>query len=634
MPRPLQCLCAIGLGLISLPQLAAQSTLGQPYSSQLASDPQVGNVQGTQRYGRPLKTDPDQGSGYSYHVYPVAHQNGPGLLQVQAATAILARQNLERQLANASDEARPLIEAQIQGLETQAALGTLGVPFVGPASPYGGTFDATAGLRNYATPLGAPQALNDPQAAQAAIRAQALGLGVNGDAQALVDIYHQPLIQIKLRVVEVSRNDGLQVNSVLEYVARDDVDASLTSGSPLNNAFENSRAATNFDINGLIDALGSGSGGLVNLTGEHINWAVSFLATEFNGDVITAPEVVTLNGQNVEFVAGSKLPFQLGQNVIQGTNNNIQQVFYKNVGTYVSVTPKIVNWGFNAEGRGEAPLVATEVGNWNRLIEWMLDEENFNLSTELRTSIAPFANNERVVPFRLKESILAYLDDFSRSELISYEAVNDFGEVVIARPDWVAEDVIIDCEHCQDWKPENCTIDLALVVRLSEEGTDTVNVDIGGPNPVEINANTEQNVRAIANVIQIKSGEGVVMAGLIGEREEEVLNKIPILGDLPYVGFPFRSKSTTRQKTELLIFLEAAVLDRRPEVAKAQSVHDFQLGRAYVEGELLDNPLECGMYRAGFGTYLPPLRKGEELYWTRHHRKIRKIATHLDDIRE
>ena len=118
-------------------------------------------------------------------------------------------------------------------------------------------------------------------------------------------------------------------------------------------------------------------------------------------------------------------------------------------------------------------------------------------------------------------------------------------------------------------------------MRLSEQGTDTIDLTAGATGDmVSVTANTEQNVRAIANVIQIKSGEGVVMAGLIGEREEELADKIPILGDLPYVGWAFRSKSTIRQKTELLIFLEASVLDRRPEVAKAQSAHDFQLGRA------------------------------------------------------
>jgi len=33
-----------------------------------------------------------------------------------------------------------------------------------------------------------------------------------------------------------------------------------------------------------------------------------------------------------EFISGAKVPFELGQNVIQGTNNNIQQFFYKHVG--------------------------------------------------------------------------------------------------------------------------------------------------------------------------------------------------------------------------------------------------------------------------------------------------------------
>jgi type II secretory pathway component GspD/PulD (secretin) len=174
---------------------------------------------------------------------------------------------------------------------------------------------------------------------------------------------------------------------------------------------------------------------------------------------------------------------------------------------------------------------------------------------------------------------------------------------------------------------------MALVVRLSEQGTQQLATGVGN-GVATIDTNTEQNVRAVANVIQLKSGEGVVMAGLIGEREEEVVRKIPVLGDIPYLGFPFRSKSTRRQKTEVLIFLEASVLDRRPEVARAESYQDYRLGQPYVDGEFLENPLECGMYRVGFGSYLPPLRHGEKLYWERHHRKLRKIATHVDDVKE
>src|SRR5262245_66157820 len=84
--------------LIVVAQLApaahAQGVRAQPYNGQLRTDPAVGNVQGIQRYGRPLKTDPDQGEGYSYHVYPVAQDPtvivAPGLLPGGAALQGLA----------------------------------------------------------------------------------------------------------------------------------------------------------------------------------------------------------------------------------------------------------------------------------------------------------------------------------------------------------------------------------------------------------------------------------------------------------------------------------------------------------------------------------------------------------------
>lgn len=84
----------------------------------------------------------------------------------------------------------------------------------------------------------------------------------------------------------------------------------------------------------------------------------------------------------------------------------------------------------------------------------------------------------------------------------------------------------------------------------------------------------------------------------------------------------------------MIIFVEAQVLDPRPEVARAESGNDFRLGQPYIEGELLDNPLECSMHRVGFGTFLPPVRHGEQIYWERHYRKLRKVATHIDDLRE
>ena len=76
------------------------------------------------------------------------------------------------------------------------------------------------------------------------------------------------------------------------------------------------------------------------------------------------------------------------------------------------------------------------------------------------------------------------------------------------------------------------------------------------------------------------------------------------------------------------------MLDSDPCYARAGSQADFLLGQPYVSGGLLDNPLEYGLYRAGFGTYLPPHSHDEDVFWERFGRKIRKIQTHIDDATE
>jgi hypothetical protein len=628
--------------------LWAQATISQPYDATLRTDPAVGNVQGIQRYGRPLKTDPDQGEGYSYHVYPVAQapQTDPALLLLAMQMA-----NQNRQVAGGATSASDREAAKDETLTTRllenfvadslVRTAAYGSPLFGPPLPRTlPPFDATAGLRNYQLPLSAPEALSNPLAASAVFRAQAIGIDAK-EATKLIELYHQPLIQIKLRVVEVVRHDDLQVNSVLEYVGRPGTKPSYTSGLTANQTgnagFENQKALSSFSIADLVTAAGAGTGALINLTGQQINWALAALATEFDADIVTAPQVVTLNGQNVEFVAGSKLPFQIGQNVIQGTNNNIQQVFFKSVGTYVSVTPKIVNWGLYGEGEGEAAIAASEITDWNGLARLLLQSQLFVINDDLRRNLEEYDRNQRPIPFEVRKEMLTFLNRYRRSDLLGRIVNTPEGATVV--PGYLPgiENVISlqayeQCQACA-WSPENCTIDMSIVVRISEGGTQDLNVSNGAQSQT-ITTNIETNVRAVANVIQVRSGEGFVMAGLIGEREEEAQAKIPVLGDLPYVGVLFRNKETLRRKTELLIFVEATVLDRRPEVARSQSAEDFHLSHDYIDGSVTDTALERGLFQVGIGPYLPPMSRDEEIFWERSFRRLRKIKTHLDDIRE
>ncbi len=61
--------------------------------------------------------------------------------------------------------------------------------------------------------------------------------------------------------------------------------------------------------------------------------------------------------------------------------------------------------------------------------------------------------------------------------------------------------------------------------------------------------------------VRIKDGETLVIGGLIQETEQKIVNKIPFLGDLPLVGSIFRSTSTTKAKSELVIMLTPKILN-------------------------------------------------------------------------
>ncbi|MBM3249078.1 MAG: hypothetical protein FJZ10_06655 [Candidatus Omnitrophica bacterium] len=61
--------------------------------------------------------------------------------------------------------------------------------------------------------------------------------------------------------------------------------------------------------------------------------------------------------------------------------------------------------------------------------------------------------------------------------------------------------------------------------------------------------------REVTTTLRVKDGDTVVIGGLLNEREIDTITKVPFLGDMPLVGFAFKHKSKTKEKTEILIFL-------------------------------------------------------------------------------
>ena len=61
--------------------------------------------------------------------------------------------------------------------------------------------------------------------------------------------------------------------------------------------------------------------------------------------------------------------------------------------------------------------------------------------------------------------------------------------------------------------------------------------------------------------IRLRDQQTLILTGVITDSDRQVVQKWPILGDLPLLGQLFRSSSSTRQKNELVIIVTPSVLD-------------------------------------------------------------------------
>lgn len=129
------------------------------------------------------------------------------------------------------------------------------------------------------------------------------------------------------------------------------------------------------------------------------------------------------------------------------------------------------------------------------------------------------------------------------------------------------------------------------------------------------------NVRTIKNTVLVKSGETVVLGGLLDEKTNEVVSKVPLLGDIPVLGELFKSTKTDKTKRNLMVFIRPVIL-RDPVTysgisnAKYSMFRAEQLDRASKGLRLMPDEITTPVIPAyGSGaTTSPELQKEIEQY--------------------
>jgi general secretion pathway protein D len=115
------------------------------------------------------------------------------------------------------------------------------------------------------------------------------------------------------------------------------------------------------------------------------------------------------------------------------------------------------------------------------------------------------------------------------------------------------------------------------------------------------------NVRAIESNVLADDGQIIVLGGLIEDTEGDGEEKVRGLGDIPVLGNLFKSRTRTRNKTNLMVFLRPVVV-RSKEASNSIAMDRYDYMRAAgAAGRPEDSPL---MRDLG-APLLPPLVNGQ-----------------------
>ncbi len=101
--------------------------------------------------------------------------------------------------------------------------------------------------------------------------------------------------------------------------------------------------------------------------------------------------------------------------------------------------------------------------------------------------------------------------------------------------------------------PDNNII-MDLVVHKDSVGDIISTGGLGGTVP-------SIDTRAVETQVLVADGQTVVLGGIYETERRETINKVPLLGDIPFAGNLFKSRQITNNKAELLIFVTPRIIE-------------------------------------------------------------------------
>ena len=169
---------------------------------------------------------------------------------------------------------------------------------------------------------------------------------------------------------------------------------------------------------------------------------------------------------------------------------------------------------------------------------------------------------------------------------------------------------------------ENVGVSLTVTPRISPDGTVKMEVEpvISQLSSTEVQLAKDLrtpviNQRRATTTVSVRDGESVIIGGLIATTDERRRDKVPFLGNIPYLGVLFRSSHANSDRKELLIILTPQLLLDKKGSARIDGLSDGQritrdqLQRSTIKDEIRRDKLQQEILEPIlplFDKHLPP----------------------------
>lgn len=116
-------------------------------------------------------------------------------------------------------------------------------------------------------------------------------------------------------------------------------------------------------------------------------------------------------------------------------------------------------------------------------------------------------------------------------------------------------------------------LSLEVTPQITPEGAIFLDVKVNKDTPsttVSGSAGVAIDTKNVSTQVLVENGGTVVLGGIYQQTISETTTRIPVLGEIPYLGALFRDVAKTNNRTELLIFITPRVISERVNQAASQ----------------------------------------------------------------